>query len=47
MWYFIFLVCIFVALCSKELREDIGTFVWSQWIVIGGLILYMVLSWIL
>nr|QMP83224.1 MAG: hypothetical protein [Caudoviricetes sp.] len=47
MWFLIFFVCIFVAINSGEIREEIGTFVWGQWLVIGGLLFYMVLSWLL
>ncbi len=46
MWFFIFFVCIFVAICSDEIREGIGWFPWIQWIIVGGMFLYMVLSWI-
>jgi hypothetical protein len=46
MWYFIFFLCIFVAINSGELREEIGLIPWIQWLIIGGLVIYMVLSWV-
>ena len=47
MWFVIFFLCIFAAIVSGDLREEIGIVPWIQWIVVGGLVLYMVFSWIL
>jgi hypothetical protein len=47
MWYIIFFLCIFAAITSGDLKEELGTFVWLQWIIFGGTLLYMILSWLL
>ena len=46
MWFIVLFICIFIAIHSDSLREDLGWFVWTQWLLVGGLVLYMVLSWI-
>ena len=46
MWFIILFICIFVAIHSDSIREEIGWFAWLQWIIFGGTFLYMVISWI-
>lgn len=46
MWFIILFLCLIVGIISTDLKKEMGIIPWSQWIIVGGLVLYMVIVWI-
>jgi hypothetical protein len=46
MLLFIFIFTFYLGYCTRELRDEMGAFAWSQWLLVFSVFVYMILTFI-